>query len=723
MERMVRAVKGHMRSVLGKFGHITRSRKAWLFAGLSAAAALAAMLLYYVHWLPTSDVAMRFELWGTAAPDSQGGQYTINYIMADDKYVPLKGFATSDDPHSGWAYNGTLYTYSAEPLDISLRANRAIEASLRSGPWVARGSATIGSAYEQYDFYDESGKSQKVMRVPLHSFLNRQTLAIGFSVYVACFLMLHLLIGKRFYGYWRENVGFADIIVVAAILLANILFNYDWMLLPGAKGGIMFPDVGMYIADGKQILSGMVPYSQFYEEKGPILLLLFALADAIWFPYGIWVLGTLLCFIGFIFLYKALRVLFSKSASLFSVLMAIAACQAFRNGINTEYLSVPFINAALYLFLKGFAGNGEVEKRQAVLIGMLFAFVALMRVNNAYLWVAAVPLLSLLLFKDRGIVAAIRQLLLMLLGIGMVAGPVLAWLIANGAAKDWYLDTIGYASNYVSEITLLEKFRNGIDLLNGSGVRYMWVVLSLAALFHASVKCMPASPASPASPSSKERRLAKNSGVFTRLLYCASALGFFCATMSGYAYPYYMLILLPMAALFCACFFELLYDFLLLAIGSNGKAYARIAAALVLACFAGTSYISMANAYGDYGSREKDIPNEQLAYTQIANYIECNSGENDKFSVFDGYSNGAFIQNLLGGKRIADTYFFINWRFWENNREKYMSALSRNNKFFINTNSASRMPDGVQPYIDGNYALIMDVDNIALYEYTGGGGK
>jgi hypothetical protein len=437
-------------------------------------------------------------------------------------------------------------------------------------------------------------------------------------------------------------------------------------------------------------------------ERGPVLEFLFTIGEIIWFPYGIWVLETIMTLVAFLFLYFALKKIFPKFISFLAVLFAIAACAAYNaNGSNTESLSLAFSGIAMYVFVRAYTDKCVIPRRWLVICGALFTAVLLIRVNNAYLWVAGVPLLIAVPIKKRQYSAAAKYALYLFAGCLSVTVPVLIWLWANGAIGDWYTDTIGYAAGYVNDIGFIEKMRNGISLLNSTQFKYLWFVVFMVAGYHIYQICKPTLENS--NPGYKTVK-----GFF----HLAGILGFTCASMSGYPFPHYMLMLLPVFALLGAYFLELLYTLC----GKREVISCMLAIALL---FIGCSDIYLGKARG-IGAVFTAFPDTTIPYVQVANYIQSNTEPKDKFTVFANNGRGAILQNLIDG-RIVDTFLALTFTepLRSQQTREFVYVLERNHKYFVNTEGNSAMPESIQTYVDQNYSLVLNTQSILLYEYSG----
>jgi hypothetical protein len=446
-------------------------RYIWLFAAVSALSALLVMLLWYVQWCPLSDVGIKFEPWETANLASKGTEFRINYIMADDKYLPLKEFAGN-----GWKYDGTLYTAEKNILALSVKANRIVEVSLKRGPWMTRGSVTVGAEYEQYDFYSETDHTQQFKRVMIHHFLRPISMALGAIVFALCFIALYKLFWKQVPEFMRVSITFADIVVSALIFGAVGLLLTRTHIFPYRKAGLTRWDVGQYVAIAKFLANGFTPYRDIVTEKGPVLFLLIALGEKLWYPHGVYFVESLMILAGYAFLYLALRQHFSKRVSVVGILFAVAfhAC-VYQDGTSTESFSHIFNCIGFYVFVRLFANDCQIKKRWLIICGACFAAVMMIRQNNAFLWLPGVLILAVTQLTHKRIKEMMLQILLMFAGFCTVFVPVLIWLGIFGVLRDWFMQTYLYLFEYIkfSGKTPFGKVKNALEMIINTDIKHI----------------------------------------------------------------------------------------------------------------------------------------------------------------------------------------------------------------------------------------------------------
>jgi hypothetical protein len=197
-----------------------------------------------------------------------------------------------------------------------------------------------------------------------------------------------------------------------------------------AKPGV---DSSIYIYVGKGILEGEIPYLDRWDNKGPLLYALNALAHLIDPTWGLWLvqafflLGTAIC------AFLAIRKPFGTLPASFALALFLVFYSKFAPPGNfTEQFGILFQFATLYLFFRSQeqADSPANNPRFALLhlsIGVLGAAAFLLRPNLVALWIV----IGLYWLFLRGV--SLRRLAWAVVGGGSVLIAVAAYFTAIGA--------------------------------------------------------------------------------------------------------------------------------------------------------------------------------------------------------------------------------------------------------------------------------------------------
>lgn len=145
-------------------------------------------------------------------------------------------------------------------------------------------------------------------------------------------------------------------------------------------------DSSIFMAMGKMFLDGKIPYIDFFDHKGPSLILLEAVGQLFGaYRSGIFVLEVVNLFIVLLLIYKIGRILLNPQ-------MAVSICfvilfflsRFFNKGNTTEELSlIPLLITLYYTCKVFFEKIKEITPQTAFIIGLCFSFLFWLRINNA----------------------------------------------------------------------------------------------------------------------------------------------------------------------------------------------------------------------------------------------------------------------------------------------------------------------------------------------------
>lgn len=257
-----------------------------------------------------------------------------------------------------------------------------------------------------------------------------------------------------------------------------------------SKASFLYPfddsmDINCFMTVGKGITAGMVPYRDLYEQKGPILYFLSALAARISHTtfWGFWILEWVSAFFFLLFSWKILR-LFSKNYALFGV--PVTACiiycsGAFAQGGSVEELCLPFFALALFLGIRDIHSGQKIRPAEYLVIGLTSALVLWIKFSLLGFYIGWIIVPFYMALKNKQIVSFLRGLFLIGTGVIIVSIPVLWWYAVQGALGD--LLQVYFYNNifvYTWDSGTLGKFRNMVSGLHLSLV-YLPVPLLLAA--------------------------------------------------------------------------------------------------------------------------------------------------------------------------------------------------------------------------------------------------
>ena len=139
-------------------------------------------------------------------------------------------------------------------------------------------------------------------------------------------------------------------------------------------------DANCFFTLGRGIIHGLVPYRDLYEQKGPLLYFIYALAALITEKSfaGVWIIECVMASVFAIFSWKTAKLFVSPprfAIALMPLYLGLTyTTRVFNFGGNAEELCFPLLSIAFYFGLKAIAkGDGLPSKVEAFLCGVITA--------------------------------------------------------------------------------------------------------------------------------------------------------------------------------------------------------------------------------------------------------------------------------------------------------------------------------------------------------------
>lgn len=250
-------------------------------------------------------------------------------------------------------------------------------------------------------------------------------------------------------------------------LLMVMLASFG-MLAVCSKSSFLYPmndwvDVNCFFTEGRGILHGMMPYRDLYEQKGPLLYLLYALAGLISGSSftGVWLLECLL-FGWFLYLAGRIAETVSESRYAFRLSVVITAVlipvsPAFSHGSSAEELFLPVLALSLLTVLKNLRVCRPLTAWQGVVLGLCAAAALWTKYTFCGLYPGLALVVIIWYFSAGHRRRLPRLILCFLAGFIALSGAMVLWFAARGALADLW--RVYFADN----LTLYGQKPGGID--------------------------------------------------------------------------------------------------------------------------------------------------------------------------------------------------------------------------------------------------------------------
>lgn len=251
-------------------------------------------------------------------------------------------------------------------------------------------------------------------------------------------------------------------------------------------------DPNCFITVGKSMLSGLVPYRDLMEQKGPVVYYLHALTSLISYRtfFGVWLVEVAACF-GFA-CYAAKTVgLFTRldrvSLGCLSILMTAAYSTAsFAQGDSVEELSLCFLAYANFVGLRAMKQDNIPEYREFFFIGVTSGCILWAKYSLLGFYIGWIVVPFLICVRKGEFVRFLKAIGAVIAGVALVTVPVLSYFVWQGAMgdlfKSYFYDNItGYT---VSGTTYEHLMAISLDLF----VPCLYVLLMAGILWAGAVK-------------------------------------------------------------------------------------------------------------------------------------------------------------------------------------------------------------------------------------------
>ena len=199
-------------------------------------------------------------------------------------------------------------------------------------------------------------------------------------------------------------------------------------------------DANCFFTLGRGIIHGKVPYRDLYEQKGPLLYFLYALAALISEKSftGAWIIECVMASLFAVFSWKTAKLFTDPplyTISLVPVLLGLTyTVRVFNFGGNAEELCFPLLTIALYFGLKAIvSGDGLPENREAFICGIMAA--ALFWIKYTFMGFMAGFCLYILVMsiKQKKFAKLWSLVWRFIAGFAALSVPILIYFLANGA--------------------------------------------------------------------------------------------------------------------------------------------------------------------------------------------------------------------------------------------------------------------------------------------------
>ena len=237
---------------------------------------------------------------------------------------------------------------------------------------------------------------------------------------------------KAFLG----RILFSFLVAVSVILV----FSCSSPLYPFNN----WEDPNCFFTMGSGILRGQVPYRDLYEQKGPVLYFIHALAALISRKtfIGVFFIQIIICAVTHFYSIKlaGLYVEVTRRLYVLSVpaMMLLYSVRSYFYGDSAEEMILPFYVISLYILLKALKNKALPDKKETVFIGAATAMAFWIKYTLCGFFLGMVLIFLVFSIRKKLFKKLLPLILVFIAAFAAASLPVLAYFACNNALGDLY---------------------------------------------------------------------------------------------------------------------------------------------------------------------------------------------------------------------------------------------------------------------------------------------
>ncbi len=237
-------------------------------------------------------------------------------------------------------------------------------------------------------------------------------------------------------------------------------------------------DAQCFFTVGKSMINGKIPYLDLFEQKGPLLFLLYGIASLISNNsfIGVFILEVISYSVFLYYVSKIIEIYLDKKYSYILIpiiALLILPTRCFTHGGSCEEFCFPILAILIYTYIK-YLKNKDISNKDTIIVGILSGILLWMKYTLLGFSIGFCITVLIKSLIDKNYKNLISKVGYFTLGITITTIP---WLIYFGLHKNgikslidvYFLFNINsYANNY----TLLQKLINCFNTIKGVIFRY-----------------------------------------------------------------------------------------------------------------------------------------------------------------------------------------------------------------------------------------------------------
>lgn len=229
-------------------------------------------------------------------------------------------------------------------------------------------------------------------------------------------------------------------------------------------------DAQAFMTMGKGILNGLIPYKDLFEQKGPILYFIYALANLVSTKsfIGVFIIEVISFTTFLVFIRKTINLFFNDKYSIPTLMILsflILMLKPFGHGGSAEELCLPIFAYSIYSMLK-YLKTDRLTNKEIFINGLMAGIILWIKYTLlGFHFILAATYFFVYLSKKE-YKKAITSCIIYLLGMFSITIPVLLYFIVNGGSE--YLFDVYFLKNMTSYSNMdstLKKITTAFGLL------------------------------------------------------------------------------------------------------------------------------------------------------------------------------------------------------------------------------------------------------------------
>lgn len=231
-------------------------------------------------------------------------------------------------------------------------------------------------------------------------------------------------------------------------------------------------DANAFFTVGKSMVRGIVPYRDLFEQKGPLLYLIYGVGSLISYKNftGIFILEVFFFSIFLYYIQKIICLFTSKQQGYFILpifTLGIVTLKSFSHGGSAEEFTLPFMAISGYyllLYLKSL--NTSISKKVILINGMIAGCILWIKYTLLGFWFGWMASIFFIQIKEKKYKEAFIHCSTFILGMTIVSLPWLIYFSINQAINDlWNIYFLVNIRSYPSHASFIDKFTKTIQVL------------------------------------------------------------------------------------------------------------------------------------------------------------------------------------------------------------------------------------------------------------------